>query len=434
MITRRYISILSILIIWLSECAGQTVVWQMQPSDYSALTPFIGELLRADKNGKIALVRTDGSVVTTYMSDELSLFHDDIALLICNEAKGRRVLGCVTTDGTYHEFSKKYYTLKGQEFYSDGALSVADESGKLGYIDEHGNVVRGFDGRFDIIKPFVDGYAAVFKNKKYHLIDKSGTPQKFSFTNVAELYGGMNPYNGQVYVWDTEGRFYVRNLSDGSACKKVKTPANPNTVDYLYRFSSVTGQTKNVPYTKTSASLPSNMELKTMGGRIGILRHIPSESFSTTVKAGSERQNFFSGDKLKCAFTMNVPSVWQGKEVTITLTDGKGQLVNADRQDYDFSFSVTPERTESRTYSVKVSGEGLELYEGTLTFQFVHKERPKPKDPPTTQTSNTVCKKCGKKAQLKDGLCADCGKTKQSEPICKTCGKKISECKYQGVH
>ena len=435
MTTKRYISLLSILTIWLSVCVGQTVVWQMQPSDYAVVAPYVGGLLRVEKNGKTGLVKTDGSVVTGDMCDEVTLFHDGIALLICNEAKGRRVSGCVTIDGIYHAFGKRYYTLKGQEFYSDGVLSVADESGKLGYVDEYGNIVTGFDGRFDIIKPFVGGYAAVFKNKKYHLIDKTGTPQKFSFSNVAELYGGMNPYNGQVYVWDTEGRFYVRDLQEGSACKKVKTPANPTKVDYLYRFSSVTGLTKEVPYTKPAASLPADMEIRTINGRTGILRHVHGESFSAVVKAGSERQHFFSGDKLKCAFRLNVPSVWRDKSLTVTLANESGLPVNTDKQDYDFSFQVKPEKTEKRTYTIKVAAEGLELYEGALTFLFEHKERPKPEaDYKKVSTqSDTQCKKCCKKAQLRDGLCADCGK-KASQPICKTCGKKISECKYQGVH
>ena len=446
---RRYISILSILIMSASGCVCQTVVWQMQPSDYTTVTPFTGNLLRVEKNGKTGLIKTDGSMVTTEMGDDLSLFYDGKALLTINEAKGKRVLGCVTAEGTYHAFSKRYYTLKEQEFYSDDVLSVADENGRLGYVDKYGNTVTGFDGRFDVIKPFVDGHAAVFKNKKYHLIDKSGVTKLFTFSGIAELYGGVNAYNNKVYVWDTEGRFYVHDLVNGGPCKKVKTPNNPTTVDYLYRFSSVTGQTKEVPYNKPTASLPTDMELKTVNGRIGILRHISGESFSSSIKAGSERQNFYSGDKVKCAFSLNVPSVWQGKNLSITFTDRNGQEVSTDVQDYNFSFSVLPEKTESRTYTIKVVGEGLELYEGNLTFNFEHKERlcrkcgkntisKQAKDGLCancrTTPSDSACKKCGKKAQLKDGLCADCSKPKQNEPVCKTCGKKISECKYQGVH
>ena len=48
----------------------------------------------------------------------------------------------------YYGYATKYYTLNGQKFFSDGLISVADENGKLGYIDEKGNQIVGFDGKY----------------------------------------------------------------------------------------------------------------------------------------------------------------------------------------------------------------------------------------------------------------------------------------------
>ena len=171
-------------------------------------------------------------------------------------------MGCLSDNGTYNAFAEKYYTLVGQKFFSDGLLSVADADGNVGYIDTFGNKVVGFDGRFDRIKPFSEGYAAVFKNKRYSLISKSGETVKFKFLGIAEVNSGTNVYKGKVYVWDTTGKLYssfvdnatsngsvvyVGNQRQSGVCVKTKWPGN-RAYDYLYRFSAYTGDGKNVPF------------------------------------------------------------------------------------------------------------------------------------------------------------------------------------------
>lgn len=214
---------------------SQTIVWQMRPSNYSEIIHLVNDLYIAKQNDKVGLIRSDGSIVAPIENDDISEFYENKSLVTYTDGQRECVRGVLLEDGKYNVFSTKYYTLSGQKFYSDGLLSVADVEGRLGYVDVYGNKVLGFDGKYDKIKPFTEGYAAVFKNKRYSLIDKAGSPVSFTFKGVAELYGGINVLNGKAYVWDTNGKLYAFDTSRKGVCESVKWPSS-KTLDYLYRL------------------------------------------------------------------------------------------------------------------------------------------------------------------------------------------------------
>lgn len=435
---------------------SQTVMWQMEPRNYQDVIRIAQNLYIVTQNGKIGLINSDGTIIAPIENDDISKFYEHISLLTAKDAQGERVTGYLTDDFSYVPFSKKYYTLAGQKFYSDGLLSVADASGATGYIDKAGYPVIGFDGSFKRIKPFTEGYAAVIKQKKYVLIDKEGREMKFTYggTGVGAAIGGCtNVYNGTAYVFDEYGgsdrSYFLWDSHAKGPLKKVGKVKNTE-MDYLFCYQSVSGRTKEIPYksisryhgdrglepvtrdgmyvfnvngkplvfTKFNEASPfdDNLAIVDINGQKGILRYIGSQSFSHVVL--SEPQTFYEGNSVQCKFRLSVPGVWTDR-CSAELTDQAGNLmtVNMSGEEDTFVFSFKPTRSGAMDFNLKVWGDDLELYQGKLTFSFILKER---------------CPVCGKDLDVCHGNHHEVKPEKEEK--CPTCGKKISECPYQGVH
>lgn len=440
---------------------AQTIVWQMPLSQYDNLEYWGMNLWLASKNGKIGLIKADGSIVVPIENSNISDFYEHKALLTTNDSHGERIMGVLTDMGQYHQFNKKCYTLTGQKFFSDGLLSVSDENGSLGYVDESGNPIIGFNGKYDRIKPFTEGYAAVFKNRKYHLIDKEGLAVRFLFNGVGEVYGGTNVYKGLAYVWDTDGKYYTYDTQKRGACKSTKVSGAQQGFDYLYRFMSISQKTKEVPYVKvnknTTKGISPNIEnglygykigeqeiipcqfqnattfengyaIVTLNGQKGIIKYIHDESFDASNPISS--YNYYEGNSISCSFKVTIPSAWQGKGIDITLKDGN-QSINIQQNGYSFNFQVKP-NTKSKQYSLEIESNGLRLYRTNLTYVFNKKERCH-----TCGKDKDACPYHGKhpeKPIVKKTSTKDTQTNEHKEKICPTCGLPLSKCKYQGVH
>ena len=427
---------------------AQTAVWQLRPTDYNDITIINNNLYKVVKNGKIGLIHSDGTIVASIENDNISDFYEGVAIVTVTDGHGERISGCLTEDGKYNHFSKKYYTLNGQKFFSDGVISVSNEQGKLGYIDIFGTEVCGFDGKYDRIKPFSEGYAAVFKNKKYNLIDKEGNPVRFMFKSVGEVFGGTNVYNSLAYIWDGEGRFYTYDTTKDAPCKSTKAPQNTKSLDYLYRFSCISGVNKEVPFVKNKYSgvkgiLPSergglygyNIDgyeilpfqfhsasqfedgnaIVSQNGRLGIIRYVDSGRFSASEI--SKTILFYEGKTSTCQFTIEIPEAWKNADLQILLKDQQGLPIETTHSNNSYSFTQKLPSSCKKEYKFTVIGEGLRLFEGVLSYSFEMKE---------------VCGICGKDKDKCTGHNVE--PKKPTEKICQTCKKKISECKYQGVH
>ena len=439
-------NILTVLFFGFSSALfAQTVIWQMPLSDYSEIVCINQNLYKVTQNGKIGLINTNGNIVAPTMIDNISGFYEHKALATYSDGNGERVAGCLTDDGNYYAFARKYYTLSGQKFFSDGLLSVSNEQGKLGYVDHTGNAVLGFDGKYDKIKPFVEGFAAVFKNKKYYLIDKDGTSVKFTFKRIGEVNGGTNVYNGRVYVWEDENHFYTYDVNKGGACEPTKKPSS-NSLDYLYRFSSISGQSKEIPFKglnmkttgkkglspiseggqygyksgetvvlpcqlSAATSFEDGLAIVSLNGQKGILQYIDGANFQ--IAAPTSSFNFYAGDEKTCQFNVSVPSIWREKSMEVITKDSKGTTISTVNTGDSYTFKVRPSSTGKQDYSVTIYAERLKLFEGNLTYLFTKKE--------VQQTPKEII------VVKKD----DKG---EKEPICPTCHKQIRECEYGGVH
>ena len=441
---------------------AQTIVWEMPLSQYDKIEYWGNNLWLATKNGKIGLIQSNGTIIAPIENEKISDFYDHKALLTFNDSKGERVMGCLTDNGQYHDFKKRCYTLAGQKFFSDDLVSVSDENGKLGYVDCDGNPIIGFNDKYDRIKPFTEGYAAVFKNRKYHLIDKEGQSVRFLFNGVGEVYGGTNVFNGLAYVWDTDGKYYTYDTRKGGACKSAKIPGSQQGFDYLYRFMAISGQNKTIPFKSVNRQIskgiaPSisngvygyNMDgrtiipyqfsgatqfengyaVVTLNGQKGIIKYVDDDSFNATSSTSSF--NYHEGETVNCQFQLVIPHIWQGKKISLILKDETQNIaISQNASTYSFKIKPTSSRKQSQ---LEIEGEGLILYRTTLSYTFVRKERcpecGKDKDA-CPYNGHHPAKNISKPAEKGTHHSAE----KKSERICPTCGKPISRCKYQGVH
>lgn len=434
---------------------SQTVVWQMQPTDYSQIGRISSTLFKVERNGKIGLINADGTMVAPVVNDNISDFYEHKALITSNDGHGERITGCLTDNEVYYGYATKYYTLNGQKFFSDGLISVADESGRLGYIDEKGNRIVGFDGKYSRIKPFTEGHAAVMKNKKYVLINKDGDEMRFVYSKGvgAAIAGCTNVFNGKAYVYDEYGgsdrSYFIYDAVHKSDLEKTGRVKN-TAMDYLYCYQSVSGRSKEVPFEKMkpysgrkglAASLSNGMygymsggspivpcqfssasqfedglAIVNINGQMGILKFVDGASFDVTTP--SAKHDFYAGNSVSCSFNLSIPSVWQGRSIDVILKDINGSAISTTNTSGTYTFSVKPSASGLLEYSVIVNGEGLCLYESTINYTFNKRER---------------CVTCGKdKTQCEYN--GNHPPTQKKEALCPTCGKRISECKYQGVH
>ena len=448
---------------------AQTVAWQMRPTDYNRIERISSNLFKVVRNGKIGLINADGTVITSATNDDISDFYEHKALVTCNDGHGERITGCLTDNWAFYEYATKYYALTGQKFFSDGLLSVADESGRLGYIDEKGNQIVGFDGKYSRIKPFTEGHATVKKNNRLVLINKEGDEMRFVYSKGvgAAIVGCTNVYKGKAYVYDEYGgsdrSYFIYDAAKKSNLEKTSR-IKDTTMDYLYCYQSVSGRSKEVPFEKmkpysgekgispslvngiygymsggniivpcqfsSASQFEDGFAIVSLNGQMGILKYVDDTSFDVAVP--SNKHDFYAGNNVSCSFNLSVPSIWQNKNFNVTLKDKNGSAISTTNTSRTYTFSAMPSQSGLLDYNVSIDSEGLCLYEGKITYEFNKRER---------------CSTCGKdkrqceyrgnhpvpKKQEAKNPCPTCGKS-NCESHCYDCGKTIKECKFHGEH
>lgn len=432
---------------------AQTVEWAMQPKEYDSIEPIGKNLFKVTNNNKIGLINADGTVVVEPVCDDIIGYYENKALLVSNDdGKGERIIGCLTSNGTFHKFSKQFYTLTGQKFYSEGLISVSNEKGEKGYVDETGNNELCFEKKYKNIKPFSDGYAVVKgSNSNYLLIDREGYETTFRFPGGigSSIVWLSSVYKGKLYVQDEDDKFYKSEMNvDAGKLSRTKEYVKKS-LDYLSRLSSLSGCKKSVPYeskehsgakglTPTQSNglagyyksnkpiLPYQLQFASHfmdgyavvghNGKKGILKYVDGTSFD--VKLPSETIEYSANKKVKCSFTLTVPTVWK-ENIEIQLKDDEGQSVNLNKNVDNYSFEINPS-SEQEKFILIITGEDLKLFETQLIYTF-NKQKNEYTYPTRKVIKNTETEEISKH------------KKDKPDELCPYCRKKISECPYRGA-
>jgi hypothetical protein len=375
----------------------------MAPRDYSEINRITEGLYQFVSHGKIGIIKPDGTMVVDAVCTEVTPFYENLALLISKENNQDRVLGTLSISGDYCLFSKTYFTLSGQAFYSDGLLSVENENGEKGYIDENGNEMIGFQSRYTTIKPFSEGYAAVFQNKEYSLIDKSGVRQSM-IIGIGKVRSGTNVYNGEAVIWDMEGKFYRFEPNSGK-CRKTHKPKSAQ-IDYLYCFSELSKRDRTIPYSQVpsgtvkitptqnkgkygyslgnktiltpqfdrASSVEDGYAVVSANGKTGILKYIEySDGFSVSVPPSDIA--YSPGQDVECTFSVLSPAVYKDQVIDVSVKESMTSTpLSLALKDNYYSFTCHPKDSQ-QSYIVEISSEGMILESGTISYHFKKKSQ-----------------------------------------------------------
>lgn len=382
---------------------AQSIIWSMAPSKYVDIQRIGLNLFQViDHDGNLGVVKPDGTVVLDAVCDEITPFYHQWALLIIHDGKKRKVIGCLSADGTCHLFKGTYYTLKGLEFYSDGLLTVENKSKEKVYIDLTGLECIGTKDEYSRIMPFSEGLAVVFgKDGKSYLIDKKGKPVPIIIKGIngITLTHAFNAYQGKALVWDDYGNYFYYNVKDKTVSRTEK-PADNITYDYLFRFSSE-GMTP--PYDEAyTGQGDSNVEAIVRDEKYGYASIYDNKLLLPCQLAGAspfidgyaivrmsdekcgilkcdysvvetydicpvEKDVCFSSDEtVICEFKVTMPKSLVGHNIIVSVK-GINDVISRGGDIYAFSYKPF---LSKHTFEISIFSEGLELHTANIDFSF----------------------------------------------------------------
>lgn len=474
---------------------AQSVEWYFPPEDYTDMQ-YIGKhiYIATHKDGEKNILANpaEGKFMLKVKCDEITPFYKNWALMFKYEEKKKQVIGCIAADGTCNVFEKPFYALKGQEFYSEGLLTVENGKGEKVYIDHLGNEVIGSGKNYSRIKPFSEGYAVVFvnsDNESYYINKEGQSPQiRSTLLNNVTIGQVTSFFQGKALMMAKNKDYFICDIN-GNGEKLSQKPENIS-FDYLYRFvfnknevqktppydldykgdenriikPIVDGKRKNARYGYGMANEDAQVVpcqfvyagpfvdglaiVKMIDGKCGILQYLsePLTRFSVTPVQKTIQYDKPS-DVVSCQFMVS-PVQWHGHSIQAVLTDYKDKQVTSDGNGR-FSFSFSPDGKHSKeTFNINLVSDGIILDSYPIIIEF------KKKEPPKCSTCGVEISQCPH--QGKHGTCNTCkkivdrghrvakdkrcpydgGKHPAPKPqeTCKDCKKPIDKCPYGGEH
>lgn len=389
--------LLTVMVFTVMQIHAQLINWAVKPGVYTKIEPCWGDMYFAYKGNTIGVINGDGSVIVTPEANRITGFYGGLALVLKSDGGQERILGILSTDGSYSKVDGTYFTIPYQEFFSEGLLTVTTPKGQAGYMNGNGTVVKSFNVSF--ISPFSEGFAVVGENEDYSIIDKRFNTLSIQLGTVSQVYGGSNVYKGVAVVWDGNGKFYNFDVNRGT-CKKISEPSSLD-YDYMYCFSAITKRPEKVPYEdpqRSSISLPVTEEggkygyvsnettilpyqfeyaedfhgksaIAKVGGKYALLSlHNTNDTFNA--KANSDiKYRKSSGKDLVHQFGITLPTLWNDDNVTVRLKDDDGTLVNISNNGNSYEFKANG-GNGTKKYNVAIDGDGMLLWQGEIAYNY----------------------------------------------------------------
>lgn len=384
---------------------AQTVDWLVLPQ-YSEIKYFGPQIYKVTKDNKVGLIGTDGTTLIPAEYDAISLFYEGRAVFVNKTSRGWKIMGVVTDNGTVRYAKSNYYLLKDYMFFSEGFITVRDEDGKFGYLND--NCQPAFEFINDEVRPFSEGLAAIGNEDTFHWINTSGEKILPRLKNGGTPYGGTNFFDGKAYLWDEDGEIFELG-ADG---KQTKMPKSDHfIIDYLYRVGSGCGDKVN--YTSYEQSFSSQWKpdckngkwtyissdgkplspfqydevkrfsnesaVASVDGNYGLLHIVPDNSTFSTKNVKSNHI-FSAGSICNCEFQLSVPEKWRNQPITVLLTDAEtgNQIAINKKGNNRYSFSYKPNSSsmkENKDFKIEVKNNEIQLWQGQENFTFVQRTK-----------------------------------------------------------
>lgn len=393
---------------------AQVITWAVKPGVYSKIEPCWGDMYFAYKGNSIGVINGDGTVIVAPEASRITGFYEGLSLVLKSNGGQEIILGILSTDGSYITVDGTYFTIPNQEFFSEGRLTVSTQSGQKGYMDRNGRLVKEYDVSY--ISPYSEGYAVVGEGREYNLVDKRFNDFQIQLPSVSPLWDGANVFNGVAIVWDGNGNLYEFNPKRGGTCTPVKDKAvkkvlkdadyNPDW-DYLGGIALITNRPQNVMYESPQRSAQS-LQVAEQGGKYGYLidekiilpfQFEQAESFHgnyAIVKADGKyallslhntndvfnakadsliKYRKSSRKDLIHKFGITLPTLWSEDIVSIRVKDENGIPVSISNNAGSYEFK-TDGGDGTKKYNVEINGEGMKLWSGEITYNYVIDKEP----------------------------------------------------------
>lgn len=375
---------------------AQVITWAVKPGVYSKIEPCWGDMYFAYKGNNYGVINGDGKVIVPIEASRITGFYEGFALVLKSDGGKERVLGILSSDGTYSKIDGIYYTIPYQEFFSERLLTVTNPNGQACYMNTNGVVVKSFDVSF--ISPFSEGYAVVGENEDFTIVDKRFNAMSIQL-GIAQVNGGSNVYKGVAIIWDGDGKFYNYDVRSGR-CKKISEP-NSLDYDYMYCFSSITKRSESVPYeqpkrssqtlnvtkqgnkygyiTNNKTILPYQFEeaedfygnyaiVKSNGMNALLAIHNTNDSFNASAISDIKyKQRSFKDIPHK--FEITIPSIWNVENVTVKLWNENGTLMNISNNGGLYEFKADG-ATGTKKYDIEIDADGLHQWNGEIVYSY----------------------------------------------------------------
>lgn len=377
---------------------AQVITWAVKPGVFTKIEPCWGDMYFVYQNNTIGVINGDGRVIVAPEANRITGFYGGLALVLKSDGGQERILGILSTDGSYSKVDGSYFTIPYQEFFSEGLLTVTTPRGQAGYMNGNGVIVKNFNASF--ISPFSEGYAVVGENEDYSIIDKRFNTLSIQLGTVSQVYGGSNVYKGAAVVWDGNGKFYNFDVNRGTS-KRISEP-NSLDYDYMYCFSSITKRPEKVPYEDPQRSSIS-LSVTEKGGKYGYVNNgkniLPyqfeyAEDFHGNyaiakskgeyallslhnindifeARANSEiKYRKSAGKDLVHKFGVTLPTLWNYDNVTIKLKDEDGVPVSISNNGNSYEFKANGVNG-TKKYNLEIDGEGMLLWQGEIAYNYI---------------------------------------------------------------
>jgi hypothetical protein len=374
---------------------AQTIYWQLQPREYSSIERIGKGLYKVVSGNKVGVINRLGEMVVPIEYDGVEPFYEDLAPVINKEGTREVIVGVLEKSGRFNRFNDKYYAIANQKFYSEGLLTVSDNRRKLGYINSLGERICGFESNISYVKPFVEGYAAIFRGKNlYQLITPQGEACQIVL-GISEIYGGTNMYNGKAVVWDTNGKVFEYSPATRQV-NRIKQPSSMD-YDYLFRFKAITKMSDKIPYQEVEGGnvglspsiengkygfgslLPAQFSSATpfvddisivqFNGKYGLLRYSASSS-PVSVSVEKPELTYRPSQKANCQFKLYIPQEWNSSDLQVSVSDSSnGENINASNRNGLCTFEVAP-NGKSQSFGIEVRSGQLTLWKGNVNYTF----------------------------------------------------------------
>lgn len=400
---KRFLLLIAI-ICTVMKIQAQIITWAVKPGVYTKIEPCWGDMYFAYYGNNVGVIEGDGRVIVKPEANRITGFYGGLALVLKSDGGQERILGILSTDGSYSKIDGTYFTIPYQEFFSEGLLTVKSPRGQTGYMNGNGVVVKSFNLPF--ISPFSEGYAVVGENEEYSIIDKRFNILNIQLGTISQVYGGSNVYKGKAIIWDGNRKFYNFDVNSGT-CKKISEPSSLD-YDYMYCFSCITNRSETVPYERTQRS-PETLFVTEHGGKYGYINgdkvvlpyqfeqaenfhgnyaivkvngkyallslHNTSDEF--VAKADSDiKYKKSSGKNLVHRFGITLPNLWSGDNLVVKVKDENGFPVNILNNEGSYEFKVDG-GDGTKKYVVEIDGDGLKLWSGEIAYNYTVEEDPK---------------------------------------------------------